>query len=198
MLQNIEDSAVSADGLTVADLLRNLSRDVKDLKTGQQTLVETITAEVQGMKNQISDLRSDLSKMTVSLSSDISELDRRLASVEKKGFDGAVATKGVNSPDLTVVAYGVNQSSTESAFETATSLINELGQYTVSRVKIIDALRMNNKYSEKPGLLKIAFENLEQKKVVLAAKASLKLSRQYSSVYIRLANPTGNASWSRT
>ena len=51
--------------------------------------------------------------------------------------------------------------------------------------KITDVKRCPGRSTGKPLLLKIAFENVEQKDEVLRAKVNLKRSRDFKNVYLR-------------
>lgn len=69
--------------------------------------------------------------------------------------------------------------------ETATALISALGHDVSSRSKINDVKRCPDRSTGKNPLLKIAFENVEQKVEVLRAKVNLKRSCDFKNVYLR-------------
>ena len=51
-------------------------------------------------------------------------------------------------------------------------------------MKVVKATRLPSRYSSKPPLMKISFQSLEEKKLVLSHKCNLQ-STLYNSVYIR-------------
>ena len=91
----------------------------------------------------------------------------------------------MNNCELTVIATNIPVRHDRPLLETAKALISALGEEVSRHAKITDVKRCPDRATGKPPLLKIAFENVEQKVQVLRAKESLKRTHDFKNVYLR-------------
>ena len=90
----------------------------------------------------------------------------------------------VNNCDVTVIVSNLRQRPDEILLEAAKQLIRALGDEVFKNTVIMDTKRCNERNQGTPPVLKIAFENVEQKVKVLRAKQELKQSLFYKKVYM--------------
>ena len=114
----------------------------------------------------------------------IDDLESEMNSLRSESGAGLVDTS-VNNSELTVIATNLPVRNDRPLLETARDLISALGDDVSSRSKTTDVKRCPDRSTGKPPLLKIAFENVEQKVEVLRAKVNLKRSRDFKNVYLR-------------
>ena len=91
----------------------------------------------------------------------------------------------INNCDVTVIVSNQRQRPGEVPLEAAKELVKAFGNDMFDITNITDAKRCNERNRGTPPVLKIAFENVEQKVNVLRAKQELKQSQHYKNVYMR-------------
>lgn len=115
--------------------------------------------------------------------------DKRFADLEAelnslKSVSGLKQDKTVNNCELTVIATNLSLRPGKQPLDDTKDLISALGSDISSKVKITDASRCPDRNTGKPPLLKIAFDNLEQKIEVLRSKKRLTSKPEYKRVYV--------------
>ena len=177
-------SEISEREIPLTELLEELINEIKSLKTGQDSMKSMLSNDIADMKAELSLIRNDITRVQDSVGSQIQSLDERINIVESKLCENP-ERGGVNNHDLTIIASGVQQSRDEIPLNTAKLIVSALGPEVTRTTSIVEAKRISSRIQSKPGLLKIAFESLEQKKTVLRAKTNLKQSREFSKVFLR-------------
>ena len=157
---------------------------MKSLKVGQDQLKATLSVDMSEMKAELSIIRDEITRVRDTFGTQLQSLDERLNVVELKLRENP-EMGGVNNPDATIIASGVQQPRDAITFDTAESIISALGPEVVRTTAIVEAKRISSRTPSQPGLLKIAFESLDEKKTVLRAKTNLKQSREFSKVFLR-------------
>ena len=120
----------------------------------------------------------------------VQDLQSRMTNIEVNGVvnnNGPLtnACDPLNDPDITVIASGVPFSEGELIMDKARDLIKALGDDVYSSVKISGACRLESRTENKPGLVKISFNNRAEKVNVLRRKSILRDSSTYKEVYIK-------------
>ncbi|ESO87463.1 hypothetical protein LOTGIDRAFT_166616 [Lottia gigantea] len=82
----------------------------------------------------------------------------------------------LDSDNLSIVVFGLNYTQDERLEEKIYKVIRTLGDETVNQVKETNVKRFNSR-TDKPGLIKVSFENNQQRNIVLSNKR--KLMRAY-------------------
>ena len=123
----------------------------------------------------------DVDLQFASLDNIIHELERAMNSFSTDGMPMSDHT--VNNCDVTVIASNLRQRPGEVPLQAAKELIRALGGEVFENSVITDAKRCNERNRGTPPVLKIAFENVEQKVNVLRTKLELKQSLFYKTVY---------------
>ena len=128
-------------------------------------------------------VKVDVDLQFASLDNRIVELERVMSSFSTEGMSLNDCT--VNNCDVTIIESNLRQKPGEVPLEAAKELVKALGNDVFDNTNITDANRCNERNWGKPPVLKIAFENVEQKVNVLRTKQELKQSQHYKNVYMR-------------
>ena len=91
----------------------------------------------------------------------------------------------LNDHDLTITADGLPYNEDEDLVAKVDALIRALGDDVYENVKVIAVTRIIPRTGNKPGLVKIALQNLQEKIRVLRNKMNLKDNPTYATVYIK-------------
>ena len=183
--------------------MRLVLSTVKEIKSGQDSMRKSFDSKLDKMRNEfmatldgkIKTLRDELAMDLSKESGRIDMLEKtlhtiqdRLDSVEQTGNqDGAnIKNNGnLNQPEVCVTASNVPFDEGENLLEKALGIIRALGEDVSTDVVITNAKRLQPRYKGKPGLVKISFQNTEQKIKVLRNKHTLKDSDTYKRVIIK-------------
>ena len=161
------------------------------VKKGQESLQKTFDSKIERLRrdvlstidDKIKAVKVDVDLQFASLDNRIHELERAMNSFSTDGMPMSDHT--VNNCDVTVIVSNLRQRPGEIPLQAAKELIRALGNDVFENTVITDAKRCNERNRGTPPVLKIAFENVEQKVNVLRAKQELKQSLFYKKVYIR-------------
>ena len=85
---------------------------------------------------------------------------------------------------LNIVCMNLKESG-DSDLGLANRIVGSLGQDVADDVRITGACRLKSNVRDKPGIFKIAFRNLEDKKKVLRSKVKLKDHAEFKNVFLR-------------
>lgn len=91
----------------------------------------------------------------------------------------------LNDNEITVIVKNVPYSDDEDITEKANNIINSIGEDISNNVKIVAAARLRKRFRDKPALIKVSFENSDQKVLVLRNKYKLKEVDEYKRVFIQ-------------
>jgi hypothetical protein len=143
-------------------------------KKGQESLRKTFDSKIDKLRKDVSATIDDKIK-AVKVDLQFACWDKRFADLEAelnslKFISGLKQDKTVNNCELTVIATNLSLRPRKQPLDDAKDLISALGSDISSKVKITDASRCSDRNTGKPPLLKIAFDNLEQKIEVLRSK----------------------------
>lgn len=87
----------------------------------------------------------------------------------------------VYDPDRTIIASNITQNTNEDILEIAKDLVRHLSD----SANVLAAVRLRSRVNDKPGLVKISFQSVEQKIEVLRKKRDLMATPAYKSVFLR-------------
>lgn len=136
-------------------------------------------------------MRSDIDLELAIHKNEIDQLSRSVDSViqrlndleENSGHQMSAGNSQSNSPNddpsLTVIAMNV-QETEEPILDVAREIVSHL----VNSATVVAASRLRGRYG-KPGLVKISFSSLEEKKNVLREKRNIRNVEKYKTVFIR-------------
>ena len=93
----------------------------------------------------------------------------------------------LDNNDITVVVKNLPETPEENLLAKARELISALGEDVSSNVRIAAVSRLPARFRNKPGLMKVSFEDVDQKILVLRNKYKLKNDAAYKRVYIESA-----------
>lgn len=105
--------------------------------------------------------------------------------VPQRAFN--IPVNPLENNDVTVIVKNLPQTDDENLMATAQSIIGALGENVSSRVSAVAATRLRPRFHNRPGLVKVSFESLEQKVLVLRNKYKLKDSDNYKRVFLQSA-----------
>lgn len=188
----------SGENPGVIDKLTVIAKAVQNLQAGQQSLKSTLESNLDKFRNEFMSsidetfkaMRSDIDlelavhkKDIDQLSQSIDSIVRRLDSIENQQCSGP-SPQNVNSPlddpNLTIIASNVTETHDE-ILDVARDLVSNLD----SSINVTAASRLNSRFG-KPGLVKISFSSLEEKKAILREKRRLRDTEKYKNVYMYL------------
>ena len=163
---------------------------LEGLKRGQESLQKTFDSKLERLRNDVlAKIDDKIKSVKVDMNLQLAGLERKIDDLETemnslRSEPGFVDTSG-NNCELTVIATNIPVRHDRPLLETAKALISALGEEVSRHAKITDVKRCPDRPTGKPPLLKIAFENVEQKVQVLRAKESLKRTHDFKNVYLR-------------
>lgn len=197
---------------TANDKLDSLLKAVADIKKSQDSmqrmfeskldrlrtdLMENIDTKVRALRDELTmDLAREGNRIDGVLKT-IEAMQGRLDTVEHKQTEIGPQTtttqqpnrrepkNPLSDPDLCVVVSGLPVTDNENMMEKAESLISAIGEDVSTNVLITGAIRLPTRLTDKPGLVKIGFQNVEEKVLVLRRKWRLKDSEDYKRVYVK-------------
>lgn len=167
------------------DLLENIDGKVRALRDelstdiGMQTArIDRMMTTVQSMQTRIESLETNSSGHNGNNSTQDLNDDR---------LDGHIMRHGnpLDDPELTITASGIPYQEGENLVQKAEDIMRSLGETVSSSVKVTAAVRLPNRWNEKPGFVKISFRNIKEKVTVLRNKFNLKDSTMYKDVYLK-------------
>ena len=175
------------------DRLDKMMELLTSLKKGQESLQKVFDSKIEKLRrdvlstidDKIKSVKVDIDLQFAALEKRIGDLDGEMNSLRGENGLGVHNDTSVNNSDITVIATNVPVRHDRSLLDTAKALISALGDDVSRRTNITDVRRCSDRNTGKPPLLKIAFENVEQKIDVLRAKKNLKASRDFKNVYLR-------------
>lgn len=189
----------SGENPGVIDKLTVIAKAVQNLQAGQQSLKSTLESKLDKFRNEFISsidekfkaMRSDIDlelavhkKDIDQLSQSIDSIVRRLDSIENQQCSGP-SPQNVNSPlddpNLTIIASNVTETHDE-ILDVVLDLVSKLD--STCCINVTAASRLNSRFG-KPGLVKISFSSLEEKKAILREKRRLRDTEKYKNVYPR-------------
>lgn len=187
--------------------------DIKKSQDGMQKMFESKLDKLRTdlMQNIDVKIRALRDEFTISLAQSENRIDQvmttiqslkgRLDTLEKPQYNtdpranngptnGTSQYRHVNpnplsDPDLCVVASGISATDGEDLTQKAEQLIKALGDDVSTNVLVTGAVRLPTRLPHKPGLVKIGFQNVHEKILVLRRKGALKNSPEYRNVYVK-------------
>ncbi|CAG2234601.1 unnamed protein product [Mytilus edulis] len=198
--------------LDVCDKLEILIGAVKDLKTSQDNMARMFESKLDKLRtdlmasvdSKVRALRDELSidighetTRTDQLLTTVQSIQRRLDDVEQQNpilNDNGTAIQEnrpgrkynpLDNTDITVTVSGIPFSDGEDLMEKAHDMILALGDSVADSVRISAAARLPSRFNDKPGIVKISFQNTEEKVNVLRNKMKLRQTEKYKNVFIK-------------
>lgn len=207
IIQMVQDSGLSPskthdnremhDGDVVKEMceLRGLMMDIKkSIETQESTLntkIDQISVNLgnsiqalgtqlkESFSQQLGDLQTYVDQEVGRMVSRIQGAENRLDNIETK------LDPGDFDPEVTVVARGVPQEANENIQEKATDIVRR--GLNIQDIPVVKAHRLETK-GRRPGLVKMQFRNLEEKKTILRVKFDLNAEgNMYKGVTMRTA-----------
>lgn len=201
MAANSPESPEGSGGML--DRMTVIAEAIDSLQTGQKSLQSTLDSKLDKFSKEFmssigdkfkamkSDFDLELGKQQAqidTMSRTVELIIKRLDKVETTDRaepefprEHEHTANIVNDPELTIIATNITQLPNENIFDVATELIKSVND----AVTVVDAARLRSRRIGRPGLVKISFSNLEEKKQVLREKRKLKEKDQYKTVFLR-------------
>ena len=147
-----------------------------------------IDTKVRSLRDETSiDLHKEACRID-SLVSSVQNLQSRMTNVKSRPVTSDITGSSNRDPDLSITVSGIQYTEGETVLDKARSLIQSLGDDVSTNVHISGASRLPNRLPNKPSLMKISFENREEKILVLKYKSNLRKSPIYKNVYVKAVN----------
>lgn len=170
-----------------------LCNQLQILQTGQNELKITLEQKIDSTFDRLKkDLTTEFTKvldmrhkaLRDEVYNSIGELDQRLTTTECRLRSAGIQDMSpFSNHSLCMIAQGVKYEDNEQVLDKAVLIVNALGD--IGDFRILGAMRLNNRDSRFPPLLKIAFASESQKVNALRASARLSESRDFSGVRLR-------------
>ena len=162
-------------------------KELKDIKLGQTNILEKFEKKIHQLgarltidfTKQCDELKKDLKKDLSEMNARVNSLEQRIVKLEKNK-SGISKSFGdpLENTDVTIVATNVFQHPDEDPVETAHLMVSTMGKdennKKIASQVVITAAKLPNRIRKGPGLLKISFTDLEEKKYILRHKSLLK------------------------
>ncbi len=117
------------------------------------------------------------------MDTEVGRLAGRIDSVEAEVQNVKSKVETEFDPEVTVVASGVAFEAGEDIKQKATDIVSR--GLSLPRVQVVNAIRFRGR-GRRPGLVKMQFQSVDDKKQVLKAKPALKNEQsEYKGVYLR-------------
>ena len=173
-------------------------KEVKDIKLGQTNILKKFEKKIDQLgarlttdfTKQCYELKKDLKKDLSEMNSRVNSLEQRIVKLEKNK-NGISKSFGdpLENTDVTIIVTNVFQHPNEDPLETAHLMVSAIGKdennkKIASQVVITAAKHLPNRNQKGPGLLKISFTDLEEKKYILRHKSLLKNTTGYEWVFL--------------
>ena len=156
-------------------------RDTVDLKINE--LSEKMDAKMKQLGDTLqATFTEKIADIQHYVDSEIGRIVTRIDTVEGQVNGIQNIVKPPFDPEVTVVATGVEFRDGEDILETSTTMIRR--GLNLQNVPVVNAQRLQGR-GRRPGIVKIELKSLDDKKAVLRAKAELKQTEQWKSVYLR-------------
>jgi hypothetical protein len=170
------------------------------LEKFRSDLMESIDTKIRALRDELSmDINREsyrleqVAKTVQAMQSRITTIEQTTSSRqtdENKSRDSTDQHKHgqfnpSDDPDLTVTASGIKYTEGEDLMAVAHDLISALGDDVSLNVLITSVSRLPTRYVNRPPLVKISFQNVDEKILVLRHKMALKDIDRYKEVYIK-------------
>jgi len=159
------------------DLITNIDVKVRALK-------EELSLDLARESTRIDSVVKTLETMQIRLDSAGPSTNNSNSTEHSSPRQPRTARSYLADPEICVVASGIPRVEGEDPLHIAQTLINALGNDVSENVYITGAERMPNRINGRPELVKISFQNVQEKVKVLRQKFTLKDTDNYKRVYL--------------
>lgn len=171
------------------ELVSSVDEKIKAVKTD-------IDLEMGKMSKRFDELARDLKQVKV----EQANVDRKLESLElSQDQTNAAVQSTSNSPanlnplsntEQCIIIHNLEDNRDSVLEEQLESLFNALGTDSngcpvADQIRVIKTQRLKSRDPHKPGLVKVALRNVEERKTVLSAKKGLKDNPRFKNLFIR-------------
>lgn len=195
----VKNNSSDSPDNTMVCKLTVIAEAVQNLQEGQRSLQSLLESKLDKFRNEFMSsidekfkaMRSDIDLELAIHKNEIDQLSRSVDSViqrlndleENSGHQMSAGNSQSNSPNddpsLTVIAMNV-QETEEPILDVAREIVSHMD----NSATVVAASRLRGRYG-KPGLVKISFSSLEEKKNVLREKRNIRNVEKYKTVSIR-------------
>lgn len=186
---------------------------VCDIKKSQDTMKSMFEKKLDDIRKEMlskidTKIKSLQTEISTSICREKSRIDKvletmqsvqtRLTSLEERSQTTTLSTaeparateertsqEFLNDPDCCITASGLPVTDGENLLQKATDVIDALGGNVSASVHITGVTRMKNYSDNRPPLVKISFQNVNEKILVLRNKMKLKDDSQFKNVYLK-------------
>ena len=180
---DVDEKTVSLS--SIKRLIVNLQAEFCDLKDIVNRKLDSQTKSISKMEKTLSKkLNDELKSLRGYLEGELKVISDRVVEVEKRmdDFEEKEKEKAMFDVDSTVVITNMKTDNDENIMKKCDDLVKDgLGLHDIH---VINAKRLPSR-TNKPGLVKMQVECLEQKKRVLREKQKLKDINGYDKVFLR-------------
>ena len=194
-----------------------IAKSVEVIKDGQDGLKRTLESKIDRLRNDVlstidekmkalkTDIDLDIgvnSRRIDELVSSVHLLTQRIDQFEQNPIQGDNVFNGrdtatnwtrgtfvnpLDNNDITVIVKDLPTTPGEDLLMKARELISALGEDVSSNARVVAASRLQSRFQNKPGLVKISLADVEQKILVVRNKFKLKNHRVFKRVFIQSA-----------
>ena len=171
---------------TIDEKIRALKSDI-DLDIGISTRrIDDLVSSVQTLT-----VRIDQVERVIESAQDTRSINGHDALSAAGGFmnwsrgGAALNTDPLNDNTRTVIVKNVPYADGENLMNKARDILVALGEEVSSNVNVTAVARLKPRFRNKPGLVKIGFETLDQKILVLRNKSALKDQQRFRNIFIQ-------------
>ncbi|VDI30742.1 Hypothetical predicted protein [Mytilus galloprovincialis] len=169
---------------TIDEKMRALKCDIDIDLARESTRIDELVNSVQLLTTRLGQVENDIQSVCNPMNDEnvpSGHVDPSIGNVMRS----ARVLDPLNNNDVTVIVKNVPFNEEENLSEKVTEIISCLGENISSNVKVAATLRIKARFHNKPGLVKVSFQNAEQKIMTLRNKHKLKNSENHSRVFIQ-------------
>ena len=169
---------------TVESQLADIRQMIKNLTSSVDSCRDSLNRKIDSLEQNIqAKITAEIRQLQDYVDMNISQVCSKVEALEKKvdAIEEQHLRQSEYNTEVTIVARGLSYEEGENLKEKATMMLRHgLG---IHDVPVVNAKRMRA-YGNKPGVVKVQLQSLNDKKKVLRAKMKLKHSDDFSGVYL--------------
>ncbi|KAH3719473.1 hypothetical protein DPMN_062310 [Dreissena polymorpha] len=185
-----------------SDQLKIIMDTVVNIKRNQDSIRRSIDSKLDKLRSEMKEtidtrIRASRDELSSDMARDSSRLDQVVTTIQSlqlrmdtlenttgqrngtstshdTGYGQRQNINKLNDPNLTITASGILYNEGENILKIAQDLIEAMGADVSNNILVTGAIRLPTRFTNRPALVKIAFQNLDEKILVLRNKMVLK------------------------
>lgn len=192
---DMEDSSPQANNSqgtvtleTVMSKLTSIESQQTDFRKLFQTQIDSLKEEltkvfqdkIQALETKFEERFTDLENKYESLKGDLTQLQQNAPQLPQEGTDDPC-----EDTTRCIILSNLAEDQEGTLTEQVETLINSMDPELSQSVEVVATKRLPSRDENKPGLVKVALDNLESKKTLLRSKTKLRDTEHYKEVWMR-------------